>query len=239
MSPRSVKEFGLHFFGDGLACEQVLGQILRRSGDENGGAVREQGDGYAYLPRGTWLSATWFVFATKMRRLLEERDREQAQKEANALIITQCRDEIAEQTRTADLWETEIRKLSGMLARQRFLRCGIGVVTAFTESMSPPAGLRPVDEAIAKAQGSSVALDATPESLEAGKTWPTPSLKEIIEDRTREVGRLREELAYLKEVEQLGDYLRQELEYVMGRLGLALRSFRKEQQDIKRARNRH
>lgn len=63
--------------------------------------------------------------------------------------------------------------------------------------MNRPAGLRPIDKAIAKAQGSSVALDATPESLKAAKTCPTPSLKEIIEDRTREVGRLREELAYL------------------------------------------
>ncbi|KAI0191343.1 hypothetical protein F4808DRAFT_465390 [Astrocystis sublimbata] len=103
--------------------------------------------------------------------------------------------------------------------------------------MNRPAGLRPIDEAIAKARGSSVALDATRQSLEAGKMCPAPSLKEIIEDRTREVGRLREELAYVKEVEQLGDYLRQELEYVMGRLGMALTSFRKGQQAITRERN--
>ncbi|KAI1162127.1 hypothetical protein F5B18DRAFT_625353 [Nemania serpens] len=103
--------------------------------------------------------------------------------------------------------------------------------------MNHPAGLRPIDKTVARLQGSSVALDATRENLEASKTCPTPPLKEIIEDRTREVGRLREELAYLQEVERLGDYLRQELEYVVGRLGLALTSFGKEQQSIKRARN--
>ncbi|KAI3341949.1 hypothetical protein F4824DRAFT_269720 [Ustulina deusta] len=104
--------------------------------------------------------------------------------------------------------------------------------------MSPPTGLRPIDGAIANVQGSSVALNATRENLEAAKTHPTPTLKEIIEDRTREVGRLRQELAYLQEVERLGDYLREELEYVMGRLGVALTAFRKGQEDIEQARTR-
>ncbi|KAI1416928.1 hypothetical protein F5Y13DRAFT_153344 [Hypoxylon sp. FL1857] len=102
--------------------------------------------------------------------------------------------------------------------------------------MNHPATLRPIDKAIAKAHGSSVALDATRENLEAGKAMTTPSLKEIIEIRTSENGRLREELAYLQQIQELGEHLREEVEYVMERLQLAVNSFRKGQKDIERER---
>lgn len=104
--------------------------------------------------------------------------------------------------------------------------------------MDRPAAPRPIDKAIAQVHGSSVALDATRDNLNASKLLPTPSLKELIEEKTRENGRLREELAYLQQIQQLGDHLREEVEYVTERLHLAISSFRKGQKDIKRAMNR-
>ncbi|KAH6884979.1 hypothetical protein B0T10DRAFT_462671 [Thelonectria olida] len=92
---------------------------------------------------------------------------------------------------------------------------------------------RRVDRAIAKAHGQTVALEATREELEAGKSPTTPSLKEIIDSKTRENGRLREELAYLQQLEKLGENLREELEYVMDRLRMAIVTFRKGQRDIR------
>ncbi|KAF8856248.1 hypothetical protein BDZ45DRAFT_691882 [Acephala macrosclerotiorum] len=56
----------------------------------------------------------------------------------------------------------------------------------------------PIDDEIARNNGTSVAIEATRESLEASKISTTPSLSEIIEHKTRENGRLREELAYLQ-----------------------------------------
>jgi len=53
-----------------------------------------------------------------------------------------------------------------------------------------------VDIKIAHNKGRSVAIEATNENLQAFKNIPTPSLSETIEQRTRENGRLRQELAY-------------------------------------------
>ncbi|KAH7418762.1 hypothetical protein BKA64DRAFT_763401 [Cadophora sp. MPI-SDFR-AT-0126] len=63
------------------------------------------------------------------------------------------------------------------------------------ESDQPPTPT-PIDTKIAHNNGTSVAIEATKESLQASKTVPTPSLSEIIDQRTRENGRLRHELAY-------------------------------------------
>lgn len=95
-----------------------------------------------------------------------------------------------------------------------------------------PALPRPIDQAIAQAQGSSVALDATAERLQAAKYHPTPSLSEIIEARTRENSRLRAELAYFQQVQQLGEHLKEELQYVTERLQLAVNSYNKGQKDL-------
>lgn len=61
-------------------------------------------------------------------------------------------------------------------------------------------------------------------------------MKEIIETRTREVGRLREELAYLQQVRKLGENLRDDLEYAMERMQLAVIQFREGQKTLDRAR---
>lgn len=53
----------------------------------------------------------------------------------------------------------------------------------------------PIDVKIARNKGTSVAIEATNESLQASKTAQTLSLLEMIEQKTRENGRLRQELA--------------------------------------------
>lgn len=54
-----------------------------------------------------------------------------------------------------------------------------------------------IDVEIARNQGTTVAIEATDESLQASKIVPTPSLSKIIEYKTRENSRLRYKLAYL------------------------------------------
>jgi hypothetical protein len=52
----------------------------------------------------------------------------------------------------------------------------------------------PIDAEISRNKGTTVAIEATSENMQASKTAYTPSLSEIIDQRTRENGRLREEL---------------------------------------------
>jgi hypothetical protein len=98
--------------------------------------------------------------------------------------------------------------------------------------MDRPASPRPIDREIAKAHGESVSLDATRDNLEASKVATNQSPQEVIVERTREVGRLRAEVAYLQEVRRLGEYLCEEVEYVIDRLQLAVIAFHKGLQQI-------
>ena len=70
------------------------------------------------------------------------------------------------------------------------------------DSDQPPTPT-PIDAEIARNHGTSVAIEATNESLQASKTAPTPSLSEIIDHRTRENGRLRQQLAHLLSLEAI------------------------------------
>jgi hypothetical protein len=71
------------------------------------------------------------------------------------------------------------------------------------ESDQPPTPTS-IDAKIAHNNGTSVAIEATNENLQAANTVPTPSLSEIIEQRTRENGRLRHELAYQQSKQGVG-----------------------------------
>jgi hypothetical protein len=74
---------------------------------------------------------------------------------------------------------------------------------ALLESDQPPTPTS-IDAKIAHNNGTSVANEATSESLQASKMVPTPSLSEIIDQRTRENGRLRHELAYQQSKQGVG-----------------------------------
>ncbi|KAH8799650.1 hypothetical protein F5884DRAFT_810764 [Xylogone sp. PMI_703] len=76
----------------------------------------------------------------------------------------------------------------------------------------------PVDIEIARNKGTSVAIEATNESLQASKDDPTPSLSEMIEQKTRENGRLRQELAYLQRKQGASVFLTEKVNLVIEEL---------------------
>ena len=88
-----------------------------------------------------------------------------------------------------------------------------------------PAPPRAIDSIIAAAQGTTIALEATPRSLAASKNARTPSLKKMIEIQARENGRLRAELANLEQSRKPGENLRTEVEFALERLQLAITDF--------------
>ena len=88
----------------------------------------------------------------------------------------------------------------------------------------PPAPTA-VDAEIARNQGSSVAIEATQEKMQAAKKLPTPSLSQIIEQRTWENGRLRQELAYQQKKYGASMYLLEEVKLVVASLQQALVNF--------------
>ncbi|GAB1319508.1 BZIP domain-containing protein [Madurella fahalii] len=95
------------------------------------------------------------------------------------------------------------------------------------QSRDDPPEPTPVDTEIARHQGSSVAIEATPERLQASKNLPTPSLSQIIEQRTWENGRLRQELAYQQRRNGASMYLLEEVKNAVDSLQQALVNFQK------------
>lgn len=112
--------------------------------------------------------------------------------------------------------------------------CSPRSITAckINDPMDHPALPRQVDRSIAKAKGSTVALEASPEQLQASKTCVTPSLKEIIEIKTKENGRLRAELAYLQSLETLGDEFYGEIHDAAGRIQHAIATFNRRRREL-------
>ncbi|KAH9204860.1 hypothetical protein DL95DRAFT_318631 [Leptodontidium sp. 2 PMI_412] len=90
----------------------------------------------------------------------------------------------------------------------------------------------PVDVEIARNKGTSVAIEATNESLQASKTAQTPSLSEMIEQKTRENGRLRQELACQQRKQGAGLYLLEEVRLVVEKLQQAIIDYQRLQTTI-------
>ena len=80
-------------------------------------------------------------------------------------------------------------------------------------STGPPQ-LSPVDRIISLHHGSTTAIEATPERLQATKQYPKATLPERIEELQRQNSSLTHEVAYYREMEQY----RQEFEHDMVRL---------------------
>jgi hypothetical protein len=62
----------------------------------------------------------------------------------------------------------------------------------------------------------------------------TPSLSDMVKIKTRENNKLRAEKEFLYKVQQLGESLRAEVEYVTQRLQLAVEEFRKVRRNLTR-----
>jgi hypothetical protein len=67
-----------------------------------------------------------------------------------------------------------------------------------------PLPLTPVDNIIGQHHGSTVALDATPERLQASKSKPIPTLTQRIEQLSVENGNLRCEISYTRRLYDAG-----------------------------------
>jgi hypothetical protein len=91
-------------------------------------------------------------------------------------------------------------------------------------SDQPPAPT-PIDAEIARNNGTSVAIEATSENMQASKTAYTPSLSEIIDQRTRENGRLRQELEHKQSKLGASVDLLEELRMIVERLQQAINNY--------------
>ena len=103
------------------------------------------------------------------------------------------------------------------IAMNRFRKPKIRLILPESESDTPP---RPtaIDIEIARNKGTTVAIEATNENLQASKSDPTPSLSEMIEQVTRENGRLREQLAHLQAKEGPNTFLMDKVTFLMKEL---------------------
>lgn len=95
-----------------------------------------------------------------------------------------------------------------------------------------PLALRPVDREIANYRGTTVPLEATQDNIQASKHIPTPSLSQMIEQRTRENGRLRKELACQHRKEGASMYFLGEVQTILEKLQQAVGIFEDLQIDI-------
>jgi hypothetical protein len=72
-----------------------------------------------------------------------------------------------------------------------------------------------------------VAIKATSESIQSSKIVPTPSLSEIINQRTRENGRLRYKVAYQQRIQEAGLFTLGEVGRVVAELRHILREYKR------------
>ncbi|KAH8712035.1 hypothetical protein GQ44DRAFT_730907 [Phaeosphaeriaceae sp. PMI808] len=89
---------------------------------------------------------------------------------------------------------------------------------------SPPA-LTTVDMEITKHQGSTVAIEATRERIQAAKKMPVASLSQMVKEREQENRQLEQELTYQEEKHRAAMYLYEELSSVVATLKETLVSF--------------
>lgn len=77
-----------------------------------------------------------------------------------------------------------------------------------------PPQLSPIDRIISLHHGSTTAIEATPQRLQASKQFPIPSLPERIEQLQKQNSSLNHEIAYYREMEEY----RKEFEYEVARV---------------------
>ncbi|KAI9855643.1 MAG: hypothetical protein M1813_009689 [Trichoglossum hirsutum] len=105
-------------------------------------------------------------------------------------------------------------------------------IRLFRSTPGGPPAPAAVDVKIAHNEGSSVAIEATKERLQASKNIPTPSLSQIIEQKTWENGQLRQELAYQHRKHGAGMYFLEEVRSVVVNLQQVIINFQKLQEEI-------
>ena len=72
-----------------------------------------------------------------------------------------------------------------------------------------------IDREIMQVDGRTVALEATPELLEAAKKKPVPGLSHRIDELTRENGRLRLEIRYHQQMQEAIEALQTDVKFAV------------------------
>jgi hypothetical protein len=103
---------------------------------------------------------------------------------------------------------------------------------------TPPA-LTALDIKIANNYGTTMAIEASREAIQAAKKMPTPDLSQMIRERTRQIMQLEQELFCLEQKYGAAEYLYQEILLVLPILQEALRNFGKLSTDAKVAFESH
>lgn len=89
---------------------------------------------------------------------------------------------------------------------------------------APPAPAS-IDIEIASHNGSTVAIEATPDRLQAAKKMPTPSLSQMVEQLTWQNGQLRSEIDYHQKKHAASLYLLQKTRLIVKSLEQAIENF--------------
>ena len=95
-----------------------------------------------------------------------------------------------------------------------------------------PPPLSPIDKIIELHHGSSTAIEATPERLQASKQYPIPSLPERMEQLQRQISSLNHEVAYYRQIEPYRKEFEDKVERLGGDLEKALFKLGKGQRQI-------
>ena len=95
-----------------------------------------------------------------------------------------------------------------------------------------PPQLSPIDRIISLHHGSTTAIEATPQRLQASKQFPIPSLRERIEQLQKQNSSLNHEIAYFREMERYRDEFEHEVARVKEKLEKALSKLARSQQQV-------
>lgn len=116
-----------------------------------------------------------------------------------------------------------------LLKMRRFTRSSARSQPATSDKPLPP---NPVDLKIAHHHGTSVALEATTERLEASKKAPISSPEERIHELTKEGGQQRLEIRYHLQMQDATRDLYEDCKFVAERLERAIAKFSSVQEEV-------
>ena len=89
-----------------------------------------------------------------------------------------------------------------------------------------------VDLKIGRNHGQTVALEATPEHLQASKNAPIPDLSQRIHELTRENGRLRLEVRYYQQMQEAIRALQEDAKFMVETMENSIVEFGKVQEEV-------
>ncbi len=101
------------------------------------------------------------------------------------------------------------------------------------DTLDGPPRLSPVDKIISLHHGSTTAIEATPQRLQASKQYPIPSLSERIEQLQKQNSNLNHEVAYYREMEQYREEFYNEVTQIKEDLKKTLSKFCRIQRQVR------